>query len=85
MLPAGLGLDPQTLKKMKWNVLNLSIVPVAGEVIGVTIASHYFLDLPWLWGLLLGYANLIFFNILVYRLGSEEGNYKTTVLIPTYR
>ncbi|KAF5304586.1 hypothetical protein FQA39_LY09637 [Lamprigera yunnana] len=55
LLPAGLGLDAQALKKMGWMVLNLAIVPVAIEVIGVMVLSHFTLNLPWLWGSLFGF------------------------------
>lgn len=54
MLPAGLGLDPSALRKMSAMVLNLAIVPVAVEVAGVAALSYYLLDLPPLWGVLLG-------------------------------
>ncbi|KAK9687709.1 Sodium/hydrogen exchanger family [Popillia japonica] len=54
MLPAGLGLDSAALKKMIWMILNLAIVPVAAEVIGITVASYLLLGFPWLWGILLG-------------------------------
>lgn len=54
MLPAGLGLDPVALKKMSWMVLNLAIVPVAAEVLGIVIISYLVLNVPWIWGALLG-------------------------------
>ncbi|KAI4466975.1 sodium/hydrogen exchanger family [Holotrichia oblita] len=54
MLPAGLGLDSAALKKMIWMILNLAIVPVAAEVVGIAVASYFLLGFPWLWGILLG-------------------------------
>lgn len=54
MLPAGLGLDAGALKKMIWMILNLAVIPVTVEVLGVAVASYLLLGLPWLWGLLLG-------------------------------
>lgn len=54
MLPAGLGLDPSALKKMSGMVFTLATVPVAVEVAGVIVLSLYLLDLPILWGTLLG-------------------------------
>ncbi|XP_017776313.1 PREDICTED: mitochondrial sodium/hydrogen exchanger 9B2-like [Nicrophorus vespilloides] len=54
MLPAGLGMDPKALKKLIGMILNLAIVPVAVEVVAIAVASHFLLNLPWLWGVLLG-------------------------------
>ncbi|KAK4887313.1 hypothetical protein RN001_003584 [Aquatica leii] len=54
LLPAGLGLDAQALKKMGFMVLNLAVVPVAVEIVGVAVLSYFTLDFPWLWGFLLG-------------------------------
>lgn len=54
MLPAGLGLDPQVLSKMKWMIANLALGPVTVEVVGITVLASYILEFPWLWGLLLG-------------------------------
>ncbi|GJQ80798.1 hypothetical protein Trydic_g9389 [Trypoxylus dichotomus] len=54
MLPAGIGLDASALKKMIWTILNLAVVPVAAEVIGIAVAAHFLLGFPWLWGVLVG-------------------------------
>lgn len=54
LLPAGLGLDPHALKRMSWLVLLLCVVPPATEVAVVTVISKFLLDIPWLWGILLG-------------------------------
>ncbi|XP_025833368.1 sodium/hydrogen exchanger 9B2-like isoform X2 [Agrilus planipennis] len=55
LLPAGLGLDPKALLSKGLMIVNLALVPVGVEIIGVTVASYFLLNLPWLWGLLLGF------------------------------
>lgn len=54
LLPAGLGLDPVALKRMSWLVLALALLPPAAEVATITIVSKFLMDIPWLWGVLLG-------------------------------
>lgn len=54
LLPAGLGLDPTALRRMSGMVLSLALVPAAVEVVAVTVFSHFLMNLPWLWGVLLG-------------------------------
>uniref|UniRef100_A0A1Y1MAZ5 Cation/H+ exchanger transmembrane domain-containing protein n=1 Tax=Photinus pyralis TaxID=7054 RepID=A0A1Y1MAZ5_PHOPY len=54
LLPAGLGLDANALRQMGGMIANLAVVPVAIEVVGITILAHLTLDFPWLWGSLLG-------------------------------
>lgn len=54
LLPAGLGLEPEVLAKMKWMILNLAVVPVSVEVAALTVGSYLALGFPWLWGVLLG-------------------------------
>ncbi|XP_024082541.1 sodium/hydrogen exchanger 9B2 isoform X2 [Cimex lectularius] len=51
---AGLDLDAGAMKRLCVTVLKLGIVPWIVECLIVTALSHYFLDLPWMWGLLLG-------------------------------
>lgn len=54
LVRAGLDLDPQALKKLKYTVLKLGLVPWGVEAVVVGVLSHYFLGLPLLWGFALG-------------------------------
>ncbi|KAI5737038.1 hypothetical protein M8J76_009530 [Diaphorina citri] len=51
---AGLDLDPPALRRLWSTVLKLGLVPWAVEAISVVIATHYFLNLPWIWAFLTG-------------------------------
>lgn len=54
MLLAGLGLDLDALKKLFSIIMRLTLIPTALEVAVITVCSHYLLNFPWLWGILLG-------------------------------
>uniref|UniRef100_A0AAG5CRN3 Cation/H+ exchanger transmembrane domain-containing protein n=1 Tax=Anopheles atroparvus TaxID=41427 RepID=A0AAG5CRN3_ANOAO len=54
MLLAGLGLDYGALRSLFRFIMQLTLVPTAAEVAAVAVLSRYLLDLPWLWGVLLG-------------------------------
>ena len=54
LIRAGLDLDPNALKRLKFTVVKLGLVPWVVEAGIVTILFHFFLDLPWSWSLLLG-------------------------------
>lgn len=54
MLQAGLGLDPVALRSLSLLVLGLALVPAIVEVGAIVVLAYLLLDLPWLWGLLLG-------------------------------
>ncbi|XP_049279752.1 sodium/hydrogen exchanger 9B2 isoform X4 [Anopheles funestus] len=54
MLLAGLGLDYAALRSLFRFIMQLTLVPTVAEVVAVAVLSHYLLDLPWLWGVLLG-------------------------------
>ncbi|XP_034252313.1 sodium/hydrogen exchanger 9B2-like [Thrips palmi] len=54
MLQAGLGLDPAALRSLSLLVMGLALVPAIVEVGAIVVLSYLLLDLPWLWGLLLG-------------------------------
>lgn len=56
LLRSGLELDPIALKKLKCTVIRLAFGPCITEALTVAIISHYLLDLPWLWGLQLGFV-----------------------------
>lgn len=51
---AGLGMDPGAFRKLYGAILKLGIVPWAVEWIVVTLLGHYWLEMPWLWSLMLG-------------------------------
>ncbi|PSN36209.1 hypothetical protein C0J52_07302 [Blattella germanica] len=54
LIRAGVGLDPVALKRLGAMVLKLTIIPALIEAIVVAVMSHYLLNLPWMWGFLLG-------------------------------
>lgn len=54
MLLAGLGLDLGALRKLFLPVMQLTFIPTVAEVAIITVAGHYLLSMPWLWGVLLG-------------------------------
>ncbi|XP_015200735.2 sodium/hydrogen exchanger 9B2 isoform X2 [Lepisosteus oculatus] len=53
---AGLGLDPQALKKLKAVCLRLAMGPCTIEACSVAILSHFMMNLPWIWGFILGFV-----------------------------
>lgn len=57
LVRAGLDLDPHALKRLKFTVLKLGLVPWIVEAGVVTVMSHYLLDLPWLWAI--GLASIV--------------------------
>ncbi|XP_039751619.1 sodium/hydrogen exchanger 9B2-like isoform X2 [Pararge aegeria] len=54
LMRAGLGLNAGVLKKHYVAVLQLGILPWLVECIAISVSSHYLLNLPWIWGFLLG-------------------------------
>ncbi|XP_012056551.1 PREDICTED: mitochondrial sodium/hydrogen exchanger 9B2 [Atta cephalotes] len=54
LVKAGLDLDPVALKKLKVTVPKLGLIPWVVETIVVAVSTKYLLDLPWVWGFLLG-------------------------------
>jgi NhaP-type Na+/H+ or K+/H+ antiporter len=53
---AGLDLDPEALKRLRITVPKLGLVPWLVECVVVAVMTHYLMDLPWIWGFLLGYV-----------------------------
>ncbi|KAG5871506.1 hypothetical protein JTB14_027169 [Gonioctena quinquepunctata] len=51
---AGLDLDPSALKRLKFTVLKLSLVPWITECLVIAVLSRYCLDLRWDFAILLG-------------------------------
>lgn len=56
LLRSGLALDPVALKKLKCTVIRLAFGPCITEALTVTVVAYFLLDLPWLWGLQLGFV-----------------------------
>ncbi|XP_069677276.1 sodium/hydrogen exchanger 9B2-like isoform X2 [Periplaneta americana] len=54
LIRAGVGLDPAALKRLGGMVLRLTVIPALMEAVVVAVMSHYLLDMPWMWGFLLG-------------------------------
>lgn len=54
LIRAGLEMDPEAFKKVWKSIFKLGLVPWAVECLVVAITSHFFLGLPWIWGLALG-------------------------------
>lgn len=54
MLLAGLGLDLDALRKLFGIIMRLTLIPTILEVASISVCSHYLLNFPWLWGILLG-------------------------------
>uniref|UniRef100_A0A914EMY8 Cation/H+ exchanger domain-containing protein n=1 Tax=Acrobeloides nanus TaxID=290746 RepID=A0A914EMY8_9BILA len=55
LLRAGLGLDPDALKRLKGACIRLAFIPCSFEALAVAIAAYFFLDLQITFGLLLGF------------------------------
>ncbi|XP_035227217.1 sodium/hydrogen exchanger 9B2-like [Stegodyphus dumicola] len=55
LLKAGLGLDAVKLRKLKLVVFQLSFAPCLVETAITGISSHYLLQLPWPWAIMLGF------------------------------
>ncbi|CAB3996196.1 Mitochondrial sodium hydrogen exchanger 9B2, partial [Paramuricea clavata] len=56
LLRSGLELDPVALKKLKRTVITLAFGPCIIEALTVAVAANLLLELPWLWGLQLGFV-----------------------------
>merc|ERR1712156_620748 len=56
LMRAGLGLDPQALKKLSGMVFRLAFTPCLVETTVVAVFSHLLLGFPWMWGFMLGFV-----------------------------
>uniref|UniRef100_A0A0M3KDE1 Na_H_Exchanger domain-containing protein n=1 Tax=Anisakis simplex TaxID=6269 RepID=A0A0M3KDE1_ANISI len=56
LLRGGLGLDANALRKLKGACVWLAVMPCTIEAIFVAISAYFLLDLPWIFGLLLGFV-----------------------------
>ncbi|XP_014282333.1 sodium/hydrogen exchanger 9B2 isoform X3 [Halyomorpha halys] len=54
LIRAGLDLDSEAMKRLWLTVLKIGLLPWILECGIVLVLTHYFLGLPWMWGLLLG-------------------------------
>ncbi|XP_018312857.1 mitochondrial sodium/hydrogen exchanger 9B2 [Mycetomoellerius zeteki] len=54
LVRAGLDLDPVALKRLRITVPKLGLIPWVVETVVVAVSTKYLLDLPWVWGFLLG-------------------------------
>ncbi|CAH1388389.1 unnamed protein product [Nezara viridula] len=55
LIKAGLGLNPAVLKRLKFTVLRLAVVPCVCEAFAAAIAAKYFNQIPWIWAFLIGF------------------------------
>lgn len=51
---AGLEMDPNAFKKIYITILKLGLVPWTAECVLCAVLTHYFFNLPWIWGFALG-------------------------------
>lgn len=51
---AGLDLDPVALRRLKVTVPKLGLIPWLAEATVIAVMTRFLLDLPWVWGFLLG-------------------------------
>ncbi len=56
LLRAGLGLDLAAFRRFQGAFLRLAFLPNLSEALTVAVVSHVLLELPLLWGLLLGFV-----------------------------
>ncbi|CAG0885453.1 unnamed protein product [Darwinula stevensoni] len=56
LIRAGLGLNPEQLRRLSLMVTRLAFVPCTIEAIAVACFSYFILELPWTWGFMLGFA-----------------------------
>ncbi|XP_050686648.1 sodium/hydrogen exchanger 9B2-like isoform X2 [Eriocheir sinensis] len=55
LLRAGLGLDPEALRKLSCVVLRLALLPCMVEAVATALMTKLLLGLPWLWSFMLGF------------------------------
>ncbi|KAM3864956.1 sodium/hydrogen exchanger 9B2-like [Diretmus argenteus] len=53
---AGLGLDASALKKLKSVCIRVAIGPCITEACTIALVSHFLMNLPWVWGFILGFV-----------------------------
>ncbi|XP_028408354.1 sodium/hydrogen exchanger 9B2-like [Dendronephthya gigantea] len=55
LLRSGLGLDQNALKRAKWTIGRLALLPCIAEAITVAVMGHLLLDMGFLWSFQLGF------------------------------
>lgn len=85
LLRAGLGLDIPALIDLRANLLRLAVLPNITEAVTVAMAAVILLDLPLVWGLLLGFVISAVSPAVVVpsMLGLQEKGYGVAKGIPT--
>ena len=85
LMRAGLGLDPQALKRLSIMVFRLAFTPCLAETLTVAVASHFLLGFPWIWGFMLGFVLAAVSPAVVVPclLGLQERGYGVDKGIPT--
>ncbi|CAK6978864.1 sodium/hydrogen exchanger 9B2 [Scomber scombrus] len=53
---AGLGLDPSALSRLKAVCVRVAVSPCVVEASVIAVVSHFLLELPWVWGFILGFV-----------------------------
>uniref|UniRef100_A0A9L0JZ13 Cation/H+ exchanger transmembrane domain-containing protein n=2 Tax=Equus asinus TaxID=9793 RepID=A0A9L0JZ13_EQUAS len=56
LVRAGLGLDPQALRKLKGVCVRLAMGPCLVEACSSALLAHFLMGLPWQWGFILGFV-----------------------------
>ncbi|XP_065344564.1 sodium/hydrogen exchanger 9B2-like [Cloeon dipterum] len=56
LIKAGLYLNPEVMKRLSWIVLRLAFAPCCVEAVTCMAVAYLILDLPLLWGLLMGFV-----------------------------
>jgi NhaP-type Na+/H+ or K+/H+ antiporter len=51
---AGLGVNIEILKRIKFQVFKLACLPVINESISFSVVNKFILNMPWSWSFLLG-------------------------------
>ncbi|XP_030752420.1 sodium/hydrogen exchanger 9B2 isoform X2 [Sitophilus oryzae] len=54
LIRAGLDLDPQALKRLRFTLVKIGLIPWTCEAIISAVLSKFFLDIPWNYAILLG-------------------------------
>lgn len=52
---AGLGMNIEALKRLRWPCAKLAALPNISEACTVAVVSHFLMDLPWVWSFLAGF------------------------------
>ncbi|XP_076817067.1 sodium/hydrogen exchanger 9B2-like [Clavelina lepadiformis] len=53
---AGLEIDPEGMKKVKWAVIRLAFTPCIIETVCIGVLGHFILGFPWVWSFMTGFV-----------------------------